>query len=492
MVVNFYTITSFINFLTSIILAVLVILKNKKSQKNVAFFTLSVIISLWSLSYFFWQNVTDNEAVALFWCRVLSIFLILVPPAYLHFTLALTETIEKRKKFLTLVYLFFYVFILIDVTPFFIDRVEPIMNFKYWPMATPLFSAYVLCFVVCMSYSSFLLIKKFKASTGIVRMQIKYVALGFIITIISGSSNFLPWYKIMIPPVFNALVPFYVICMAYAITRYKLMDVKILARNMVFYFGISFFLYASFYGIALAYKIAFGDVLSQETYFIGLFIAPGIALLLYTSGNLFSKFINKSFFTSIYTYQQTIKEASYNLSRHTSLNEIAEIIIDAANKTVQPINMSVMFVRNLESPDANFEIAKNMGMDSSSLQSVIKYSAFKMFFQDRDEILTRDSLEQIIQRTKDIEERSKLHDIENQLHACNIHICIPLKNNANLLGLIVAGNKQYENAYSQEDFNLLETVSYYAQIAADNVFLYQKIEEENAYLKQTLTNKSKK
>lgn len=491
MVISFYTITSFINFLTSAILAVLVILKNKRGQKNIAFFVLATIVALWSLSYFFWQNTTDDSAMALFWCRTLIIFVIMIPAAYLHFILAITETLEKKRGALILVYLFFYSFILINLTPIFINQVEPIMNFKYWPVATPIFSIFLFCFIVSIVYSSFLLIKKYKLSTGLMRLQIKYVAIGMIIAFISGSSNFIPWYKISIPPIGNALVPIYIIFMAYTITRHKLMDIKILARNILFYFGIAFFIYALFYGVAWSYKIIFGDVLATEAYLVGLFLAPLLAVFIYSSSNFLSFFINKHVFRSIYIYQQAIKKASYNLSRYTNLNEIASVIINTIKETLQPSGIAVLLISDIDQKSNRFEIVKNDNLNSVDSLS-IDYDLLSEYFKKNQEILTRDNLEQLIQDTQNKEKKMLFHKVENQLHKYNIFICAPLKNNTDLIGVIVMNNKKYENAYTQEDFDLLETLSHYAQIAIDNDFLYKKINKEDSYLKKATKRKTKK
>jgi hypothetical protein len=399
-----------------------------------------------------------------------------------------TETIQNRKKFLGFVYLFFYIFILANATNNFVNKVEPVMNFKYWPMATPMFSLWVFSFSICLIYSSFLLIKKYRASTGIIKIQIKYVAIGLILAFGPGSTILLPWYRIPIPPIGNAFIPAYVICIAYAITRYKLMNIKILARNILFYFGVAFLLYIMFFSIVFVYKIIFGDILTIESYLAGLFVAPIFAVILYTGGNFFSVFINKYFFPSIYSYQQAIKDASYSLSHHTGLEQIAYTLVSTIKKTVQPNGVAVLFVKNLGSDNSCFEVAENSGLNTPDLLS-IDHAVFSEYFQKNQGILTRESLEQLIQNTKDINERKILHEIENQLYKYNIFICAPLKNKFDLLGIIVADNKQYENAYFQEDFDLLETLSYYAQITVENSFLYKQIEKENSYLKKVSAEK---
>ena len=488
MILNFYTINAFINFLISITLGLLVLFKNRKGSKNIGFFALALTVACWNLSYFFWQNVTDDPIAALFWLRFLSVSIILIGPAYMHFVLAVTETIEKKGWLLTFIYAFFYIFVFSAVTGNFVKEVRPIMTFPFWPVATPMFSAYVFCFIICIIYSSYLLIKKYRASTGIIKIQIKYVSMGMIIAAVSGWTIFLPWYGIPVPPIGNAFVPAYIITIAYTITRHRLMNIKILLRNILFHFGIAFLLYALFYGTAFSYKIIFGDVLTPESYLVGLFLAPILAIILYSASSFFSVFINKYFFPSIYSYQQAIKDASYSLSHHTGLEQIAYTLVSTIKKTVQPNGVAVLFVKNLGSDNSCFEVAENSGLNTPDLLS-IDHAVFSEYFQKNQGILTRESLEQLIQEMKDGDERKILHEVENQLHKYNIFVCAPLKNKFDLLGIIVTNSKQYENAYFQEDFDLLETLSHYAQIAVENSFLYKQIEKENSYLKKVSAEK---
>jgi K+-sensing histidine kinase KdpD len=309
-----------------------------------------------------------------------------------------------------------------------------------------------------------------------------------IVAAVFGWTIFLPWYGIAVPPIGNAFVPAYIIAIAYTITRHRLMNINILLRNILFHFCLAFLLYALFYGTAFTYKIIFGDVFAPGAYLIGLFLAPLLAIIFYSVSSFFSVFINKYFFPSIYSYQQAIKEASYSLSHHTGLGQIAHTLVNTIKKTVQPNGVAVLFTKNLGSDNSSLEVAQNSGLNTSDLSS-IDYVIFAEYFQKNPNILTRESIEQLIQNTKDSNERKILHGVENQLHTHNIFVCVPLKNNFDLLGVIVIDNKQYENAYFQEDFDLLETLSHYAQIAVENSFLYKQIEKENSYLKKVSADK---
>lgn len=464
MAINIYAISGLINFLTGVILAVLVIAKNRKNPKNISFFILAMLVGLWSLCYFFWQITTESEWIALFWARALMVFTIMIPAAYFHFTLALTETLENRQKQIAFVYLYFYLFLLADATPFFINKVGPVMGFKFWPMATPIMSAWLISFLICVAYSSILLVKKYKKSSGVTKIQLKYVSTGVIIAFICGSLNFAPWYKIPLPPVYNFFVPIYVVFMAYAITRYRLMNIRTLTRNVVICFFIAVFAYGFFYGLAFLYKIMFGSVFAKEGFAAGLIAAPIFALLIYSTSKPFLKFLDKHIFYSIYIYEQAIRDARINLMRHPGLNGTANVIIDTLEITLQAERVAVL----AHNPSKKtFSIVKKTGSWKDDIFS-LDYGLFSGYFKNNPAIITREELEEIIENEEYIESKKNLHLIENVIFKNNISLCVPLKNDGKLLGIIIAGTKKYEGDYSKEDFDLLETIAESAQASISN------------------------
>lgn len=477
MIFNFYTISAFINFLTSVVFAVLVVLKNKKNPKNIGFFILASLVGMWSLCYFFWQNSMDSEVFALFWSRALMVFTIMIPAAYLHFVLALTDALEKRKKLLIFTYLLFYLFLLTDATPFFIEKVGPVMNFNYWPIATPIMSLWLFCFVLYVFYSSFLLIKKYKESGGITKIQLRYVSIGIIIAFICGTLNFVPWYKIPLQPYTNAVVPIYVILMAYAITRYRFMDIRTLTKNIVFYFIIAVLAYVSFYFMAHFYKIVFGNPLAKEGYVLGLIIAPVFAIIIYNSGKILSDFLKKNIFYSLYVYEQAIKKAQVDLSHYKNLGQISDIIIDTIKKALQTDKIAVLVYDDAKENNPNFRIVKKIGFDTENISS-LEYDLFSEYFIKNQGIMTKEELEDIIESTEDLDYKKLLHPIENLIYKNDISLCAPIKNNGHLFGVVILGEKMYESFYSKEDFNLLKSLLFSAEIAIDNALIYRRLDKK--------------
>ncbi len=486
MILNFYTISAFINFATSFLMAVFVILKNKKDPKNIIFFIFASLVGLWSLGYFFWQNVSNNYDLALFLARALIFFAIMIAPAYLHFSFAITEDIKKHKKTIIAAYIIFGLFALSDLTPYFIEKLQPMLGFEYWPVASPLLITYLFFFAALVGYAFFTLIKKYKTSAGLMKLQIKYVAIGTIISMISGSVNFLPWFKISFSPLTNALVPVYVVLMASAIVRYKLMDIKIIIKNILFYFGIAFSLYALFYILAFFYELAFGDALAKSGYFFGLFIAPLLAIIMYRGSNFLSHLIDKFVLYNQYSQKQVLKESAQKLSRYSDINGVADIVINSIKKALKPEGAAFLFLKNDGGVNQFKEIKAYSSTDKNS---ALDFNLYAEYFKNEEKPLTAESMDKIMK--EDIYEslRPAVEAIKNEFKKYNMAVCLPLTNNGLLAGLITLGPRSEEDYYGKEDLEFLETLLGHAQTAVDNALLYKKIEEKNLYLQELISEK---
>ncbi len=483
MVINFYTATSFINFATSALIAVFVVLKGKKKKEKWGFFFLFIFVALWSLSYFLWQGVAEDPVTALFWVRVLTFFIILISPSLLYFSLSFTEYFYEKKHIFIVACAAALIFIIFDCTPYLVNEVRPIMNFKYWPTATPLFSALVAYFTLTVGYSFLLLIKKYETSSGIIKLQTKYISIGFIAAMISGSINFIPWYGISIPPVTNAIVPIYVILLGYTITRYRLMNIKLAARNIFYFFVLAFIFYITFYLIAFIYEIFFGGIFEKGAYILGIFIAPVIAILMYSGSDYLSKFTNRYLFPSMYEYQRTIIKVSHELSHYTNLSKIINIITNTINEVIKPQDTTIFLVNGNKLIPAS-------DSDYNKKSILLDINLFSDFFKNESSTIIREELDQIIKDRTGKKDISSLIKLREQMNQNGIYVCFALKNRNNFSGIITLNERKDEDSYTQEDIRLLEILSYQAGIAINNAILYKKIEEKNEYLQELIDIKN--
>lgn len=496
---NFYAFSALINFLTSLLLGGFVFYKNKKGRVNIAFALFSGSVAFWSFGYFFWQMSTTAE-MALFWSRMFMAGAVFIPITYFHFILVLTELFGKRKKFLLFSYLIFFIFFLFDFTPLFVNRIEHVFSYEFWPLPGPVYHIFLIVWFAYVIYATYLLFNKYKNSQGTIRSQIKYVFIGMIVGFAGGSTNYFLWYKIPVPPVANILVSVYVAAIAYSIIKYRLMDIRIAARKAFIYLGVATFTYGIFYLTAWVYIQYFGGIFSSNGYLAGIIIAPLFVTSLFGINRGLEIIANKYFFVSLYNYQATINKLSQELNYYNDLDKIIGLIVDTIKKTMQLDRAGVLLINQNEKP-IHYQIAQVSGFNEQNGISLVQDNFLTKYLQKTQKPLVGDELTLLARDAKTKKDQESFSKLYNHMKHIEASLCLPLMSNNTLIGIIVLGAKISKDAYTKEDLELLSTLSNQAGIAVDNAKLYKevkdfsktlqgKVDEQTKYLKELLEIKS--
>ncbi|MDP2106257.1 MAG: histidine kinase N-terminal 7TM domain-containing protein, partial [Desulfobulbaceae bacterium] len=229
--------TSAINALASLVLALIVYVKNQREPANIAFSQFAFAATVWSGFYFMWQT-SEQAEVALHYTRLLTAAAIVIPVTYFHFATRLLGLTKKWELRIGVVLVAAFVTISLS-TPWLVVGVEPRAMFSYWPIPGWLYPFYLLTFFFYFSITLWLLAAGYRKADGLRRNQLRLVALGTAIGFGGGATNFLLWYYIPIPPVGNGLVAVYVLMVGYAMIRFRLMDFDLLIARGVAYSTLS-------------------------------------------------------------------------------------------------------------------------------------------------------------------------------------------------------------------------------------------------------------
>ncbi len=485
---SFYAISALVNFITSVTLGFFVIYKSRNS-KNFSFFIFSLFVGFWSIAYFLWQ-ISDTYYVALFWVKILISFAVFIPVAYLHFVYALIEILKRRKFFLIFSYFLFSFFLLANFTPYFVSHVEPLLNFKFWPIAGSVYSIFLIIWFFYVFYSSYLLIDKYRKSVGLIKIQIKYVIIGMIIGFTGGATNYLLWYKIPIPPFGNILVSVYVGSIAYAILRYRLMDIRIVVRKIFIYFGMGVFVYGAFYFLIWFYNKIFGGVSNIAAYSVGLIVAPAFILAFYGLDKWLRVFANKYLFVSLYNYQETINKLTEELNYYINLNKIIDLIVDTIKKTMQLERAGVLLV-DPETKPVRYKISKVVGFNRQNGIGLVQDGFLTKHLKKSQKLLVRDELLMFARDARSVREKNNFQKLHKKMEKIEASLCLPLLSSNKLIGVIVLGSKISGDAYTKEDLELLNVLSKQAGIAIENAIMYQKVQSFSETLEEKVDEQTK-
>lgn len=462
----------------AIIIGPLVLLKGRK-KVHLTWAAFLTSVALWGFGMFEIGRSQD-PITSLFWWKVAEIGVILIPVFFVHFVTSFLDL--KRFLVLSLFYIITFVFLFLNIfTDFFIHDLYFAFNQFYYISSTPFYSLFIFLFVISIIYNIIELSKLYEKSGGIKKAQIKYLILAFFIGFLGGLSSYPPVYGIQeIYPIWNGTIFAAVLMVSYAMLRYRLMDIRIFIRKVVYCVGMAGIVYGAFYGVSILYEKLFGGIYNASAYVAGILAALLFVGVFILANNLLKKITNKYLFFDLYNYQDTIKKLAAGLSDNIDLTTIIDLIVDTIKETMRLDRAGVLLINQDEGGNKHYKIAKVIGFDEKNGISLVK-----------DSFLTRQLLKTQKPLVREELGLMGFRDLEHNMEKIEASLCLPLINANQLTGIIVLGSKVSGDAYSNEDLELLDTLSKQASIAIENARHYKEVQEFNRTLQQKVDEQTK-
>jgi len=234
-VLNYYTVSSLLIFITGALFGLVIYSKNRKALINKAFGLFALSVAGWSGFYYLWQ-LSSEPNLALLYTRILMAFAIFIPANYFFIALAFLEKVREKLWQLLLAYLISFIFLALDATPLMVASVEKTQYHDLWPMAGPVFGIFLIVWFCIVLYPTILLSTAYKSSSSPERRkQITMILWGIFLAFLAGSTNYFQWFRIPIPPVGNLIGPIWVVLISYAIIKQNLLNIEIIITEVALY-----------------------------------------------------------------------------------------------------------------------------------------------------------------------------------------------------------------------------------------------------------------
>ena len=229
---NLFAISAIINIVTSIVLGLLVLLRDYRKATHITFFLFTVAVGFWSFSYFLWQIAGTSED-ALFWVEMFMFGAIFIPFFYLHFTTAFINKNLGFSKTVVFGYLVAGCFAVLNWTPLFIQGVSEKLIFAFWPTPGPLYLPFLIIWILYAVLAVVFIAKRLPEATGTERAQLQYMLAGTAIGYAGGVTNYFLWFDIAILPYGNISASIYIALVAYAMLKHRLFNLKVIATEFL-------------------------------------------------------------------------------------------------------------------------------------------------------------------------------------------------------------------------------------------------------------------
>lgn len=482
----------FLCAILDLILGYIIVSKKYKSESNIAFGLFVVWVVLWTGGIAMFR-LSSNFETMLLWNRVFILASGLIASSFLHFTYIypFKERLSIWKTALIYLPNLIILWAVMEPGAMIKDIIirdwgnESILGWGYI-----YFGAY---FGIIWLWGTINLIRSYIKAKGIFRSQIVYILIGLSISIVFGATFnlifilFGNYRYIWLGPYASFL---FIICVTYAITRYRLMDIRVAFRKAYIYIGAAIFTYAAYYGISTAYLKFFGNIYNTTVYAIGAVVSVLFVIALFYVNNKLQEWANEIFFTGLYQYQESIKSLGRELNKYTDLERIINLIIDTIKNTMS-LNRAGVLLVNAQVKPIHYEIAKTIGFNEKNGISLVQDNFLTKYLQKTKSPLIKDELELLIRDAKNKNDKDGFAQLKTHMDKIEASLCLPLISGDKLIGIIVLGTKSTNEVYTKEDMELLITVSSQASIAVENANLYKEIKSLNKNLQKRVDEQTR-
>src|SRR5262249_6084387 len=275
MPVQFFSFGGLVNGLSAALLGLFVFSRKPHDIRHQTYAIFCFCLTVWSYSYFRWL-ISDNAADALLWSRVLMAGAIFIPPTAFHHLVRLLDK-KISHVFIAGNYVVSMALFCGNWDNWIVTGVAPRGPFAYWPVPRPLFHLHVAQLAGLALLGIVILLRELPRADGLKRNQIRFLIVAEIVGWSGGATNYPLWYGIPVLPYGNILVSAYTAIFAYAMVRYRLLDIElVIKRSLVYAFQLLILLTPCYVLLLLAQTLFFGEVSPRFSLFaVFLFILVG-------------------------------------------------------------------------------------------------------------------------------------------------------------------------------------------------------------------------
>ena len=455
------------NLITSLFLGVFIFVRQPNKLINRVFLFFALSVASWSCGYFFWQGSTSSE-MALLWCRVFTAVSFFIPSSFFCFAMVMIKRENRYKKTIFFFFLLSFVFLILSATTLLVPSVSPKLCFKFWPNAGKYYWVFIAYYFVVVLYAHLLMFQEFRTKRGYERDQIRYVAVGTLIGFLGGATNFPLWYDVAILPVGNFLVSIYVLMIAIAIVRYRLMDIRVVAVSTVIFIIV--------YTVTLGIPVYFyrtGEYL-VALILMGALATAGPSMFLYLQRRA-----NDALMREQRKYQQTLMHASSGMSRIKDLKKLLRLVVRIVTRVlntehcavyVHDKDAGVFALGALQCKKTPVELSPSIALDSTIIQYISREGGPILF----DEVQNRSN--------SDAQTNSLALLMEMTLLKADM--IVPSVIDRRLVAFMVLGRKLSGAAYTADDVNVFTILSNQCAMSIENAQFFDRVKESQEQLFQ--------
>jgi signal transduction histidine kinase len=260
--------------LCNVFFALFVFYQAPRAVANRVYLLLGLAIATWNLgSYKLF--VVDNAADALFWARIIFVGVIFVTAGFVHLSVIVGNC--KPGNWLGYLYLFDFGLVILDWSPWFIKRVQPLGSSGWYSVAGPAFHLLNIPCHVCL-IAVFVLWRKRRNLPPTQRLRLTSLIVAQATLYFLGMNDLLPIIGILKYPFTDTYVypygslaaVFYGIIVSYSVLHHQLLDVHVTLSKYAAHFIRFAFLFFTAMALLFFASLAASDAFNPRSFALAL------------------------------------------------------------------------------------------------------------------------------------------------------------------------------------------------------------------------------
>ncbi len=458
---SIWSIIPLLSFLTYVVLVILVLQQARRRVDKVFALFLSAA-GVWSFTSFM-LHLNASPQLAVLWNQLVIIALSWVTICYYHFVRAYNN--RPGGIGLYLGYAYVLVILFFSFSGYVVQSAYVTNGILHHDLGIWLYIIGSIIFVFLAS-AMFMLIQRYRSSINPTdRNRTMYLITGSgIVMVVSYVNNLMPSIAGLpldhLGNLTNALI------IAYAISRYQLLDIRFVVRR-----GLAYSLL-----ITLLVGVYIGSIfLVQEllptlpTYSIILFATVIVILLALLARPLryaIQERIDRLFYRGTYDYRQALLHFSSKMGNIINLKDLSTEMLTTINKALH-LTQSRLLFQDIDGDDFTTQFVYPETKDE--LDNKLRLNTdnpIVAWLVDKGNPLDLKQLDSI-------PEFKGLWKVEKeQLTTPNLEFLCPIKSRDKLIGILALGKKRTGSLYSHEDLELVMSIANQAGIMIENAQLY--------------------
>lgn len=458
MILTIILLTAFIN----IILGIISYTKNPNSATNRLLTALTVIFASWTIAnYLSLNSPTPDET--LFWIRaVMFITAPLGPVLYLFVKAFPKPQLEINKKVLSVLIFTTLIVQAIAFTPLIFSGVT-ITN-QITPIPGPGIVLFALLFIGAPIAAFVELIRKYRRSHSIERLQLKYLIVGvaetfalliltnFVAVVVFNFSGF-----VIFGPVFSLILVGFI---SYAIIRHRLLEVRlVLARSVVYTVLVIMTAVLYVLGIFLISQYLFQVNVEFRQVVTYAVLALFVAFTFVPLKNFLENVTGRIFYKGNYNQHDLVFQLTKIIASTISLEELTEKTLTKLLNTLSISHGAFIIYRSRRFTIFS-EGAAHYEKERKTIDALYNLKKMVVFDEEKSK------------KTKEL------------MRHLNVALAMPLFERSEKVGILLLGEKKSGQIYSQQDIGVLEIFASAISVAIQNAKSYEQIRKFNTTLKK--------